>query len=95
MSLLPEIKNHYGDTLETELYVTLSVNNGNFLKVSKYIGIEIGTQEPTRASLIIKCKNATVPQEVAVEFDFDIQLIINATVDPKWKLYAKIPSISI
>jgi hypothetical protein len=95
LQLFPEIKNHYGADVETELFLDMSVQSGDFLTVSRYTGIEIGKNDIARAKLIVKCKNATVPQEVAVQFDMDLQTVLNVTVDPKWKFWLNVPTVQI
>lgn len=61
LQLFPEIKYHYGDSIETEIYFDLSVGSGDFLSVNQYSGIEVGKKDKARAKLIVKCKNSTIP----------------------------------
>ena len=51
LQLFPEIKYHYGETIETQLFVDLSVQSGDFLTVSALSGIEIGKNEKAQAHL--------------------------------------------
>lgn len=95
LQLFPEIKYYYGSTIETELYVDLTVSSGDFLSLSSISGIEIGKKENARAHLQVYCKNATIPKELAVQFDMDLQMVVNSTIDPSWKLYLNIPQVQI
>ena len=45
--------------------------------------------------LLVRCSNKTLPEETAVQFNFDLSAVANVTVDPRWKLYLNIPSIAV
>ena len=46
-------------------------------------------------SLLVRCSNATLPEETAVQFDFELSALANMTIDPHWKLYLNIPNIEV
>ena len=81
--------------METEVYVDMSAGSGDFITISRLYGLEIGKNDKARINLQIKCKNATTPQEVAVQFDMDLQTVLNLTIDPSWKVNLNIPSILV
>lgn len=72
LQLFPEIKYHYGESVESELYVDLIAGSGDFLTLSQYTGMEIGKKDKARMQLQVKCKNSSIPQELAVAFDMDL-----------------------
>ena len=45
--------------------------------------------------LLVRCSNATVPEETAVQFDFEFSAVANMTVDSHWKLRLNIPDVAI
>jgi hypothetical protein len=42
LQLFPEIQEHYGDSIQTDLDINLSGDSGDVLRVNQYTGIEIG-----------------------------------------------------
>ncbi len=42
LQLFPEIKEHYGDSIQTDLDINLSGDSGDVLRINQYAGIEIG-----------------------------------------------------
>lgn len=97
LQLFPEITEHYGDTIETDLEINFPEESGEVFRLSNLTGIEIGKENKTlSAELIIKCKNANMSDyETAVQFDFGLEAIANVSIDSKWKLYLNIPNIAI
>lgn len=94
--MFPEIKYYYGESIQTKLYLDMSVTAGDFLSISKYSGIEIGKNDVALAQLQVFCKNSTLPDyEMAVQFDMDLEAIVNATVDSALKVYLNIPETSV
>ena len=75
--------------------ININYNSGDFLTLNQYAGIEIGKNQKLRVMLLVRCSNATVPEETAVQFDFDLSAVANVTVDPRWKLYLNIPTIAV
>ena len=95
LQLFPEIEEHYGDTIKTDLDIDINSQNGDFLNFNQVSGIEIGKNTKLSVKLLVRCSNATLPEETAVQFVFDIAATANFTIDSKWKLYLKIPSVAI
>lgn len=93
--MFPEIEEYYGESIKTDLYINVESPSAEFLTLNQYTGIEIGKNQPVKAQLIIKCANDTLPQEVAVQFDFHITAVVNASIDPTWKLYMRIPTFTL
>jgi len=77
------------------LDIDLISTSGNFLSLNQYAGIEIGKNQKLMVSLLVRCSNATIPEETAVQFDFEISAVANMTIDPHWKLYLHIPNVAI
>lgn len=93
--MFPEIEEYYGESIKTELFVNVDSPSSDFLSLNQLSGIELGKNQKLNAQLIVKCSNDTLPQEVAVQFDMEIMAVVNASVDPKWKLYLHVPTISL
>jgi len=93
LQLFPEIEEYYGETIKTDLDVNLAANSGDYLTLNQYTGIEIGKNRKLYVSLLVRCSNATLPEETAVQFDFELSTIINTTINPQWKLFLNIPNI--
>lgn len=45
--------------------------------------------------LDVRCSNASLPEETAVQFDFELSLVVNMTIDPQWKLHLNIPTVAV
>lgn len=96
LQLFPEIKYNYGEELLTELYLDTQVESPEFLTLSQFDGIELGKNQAFQATLIVKCKNASMTEwQTAVAFAMDLQAIVNVTVNPQWKVFLHIPSVSV
>ncbi|TNV80189.1 hypothetical protein FGO68_gene15348 [Halteria grandinella] len=96
LQLFPEIQYHYGESLVSEVYVDLTVQSGGFLTLSQASGMMIGKDEITTLHLQVYAKNSTMPaQEMAVQFDMDLLMVLNSTIQPDWKLYLNIPKLLI
>lgn len=94
LQLFPEIEEHYGPTIKTDLDIDVNSHNGDFLNFNQYSGIEIGKNQKLSIKILVRCSNATQEEETAVQFDFDIAATVNFTIDSKWKLYLKIPNVA-
>ena len=97
LMLFPEIQEHYGDSVQTELEIDITGQSGDVLQINQLTGMEIGKgADKLATSLIVKCKNNEMKDfETAVKFDFGLEGIANITIDSKWKLYLNIPNIAI
>jgi hypothetical protein len=51
LELFPEIKFHYGKSVESQLYLDLSVANGDFLTINNQTGMQVGIDSPLLAHL--------------------------------------------
>ena len=95
LQLFPEIEEYYGETIKTDLDISINSNSGDFLTLNQYAGIEIGKNQKLKVILLVRCSNATLHEETAVQFDFDFSAVANVTVDPRWKLYLNIPTVAV
>ncbi len=93
--MFPEIEEYYGETIKTDLDINIDSVSGDFLTLNQYAGIEIGKNQKLKVMLLVRCSNKTLPEETAVQFNFDLSAVANVTVDPRWKLYLNIPSIAV
>ena len=96
LQLFPEIKEHYGKDLVMELQVVFdtSCSNGDFLRLSKANGIEIGQAEDgdVTMQLIVVASNETTKREIAVQFQMALKAYVNFTLDNLF-IYLNIPQL--
>lgn len=96
LQLFPEIKLHYGPSIQEQIYIDLSVADGDFLTFSNVSGVEVGKKSPVTAHLQVFCKNAQMSVfELAVQFDMNLDLTVNTYVDSQWQLHLNLPQAEI
>jgi len=77
-----------------DIEIAILADNGDFLTLNKSAGIEIGRHGNAMLQLMLYAANDTTKRELAVQFDMNINAILNVTED-NYYVYVHIPSIYI
>lgn len=89
-----EIGDYYGPKSNTTLKFNLLASNDEFISINKSAGIEIGKNGKASLQLLIFCANETTPQELAVEFNMNLNAVVNASSD-NYYIYLNIPYLYV
>ncbi len=80
-AIFTEIPNTYGADVIEDFEAYLIAEDGSFLTLNTTTGIEIGRYNQPKLRLQIFCQNATTERELAVEFDMNLEAVLNVTLD--------------
>jgi len=84
LQLFPEINDHYGKSIITDLDIDITSESGDFLTLDNTTGIEIGKNQKLKVKLEVRCSNSSQPEETAVQFDFELAAKVNTSINSQW-----------